>query len=323
MSIGSTGKSFDFVGRKKIFIGISLGIILIGIICTLIFGVELDISFKGGTLLKYSYSGTLDADEVQNFASEKMNITVDDVQVTEDTLSLSMNEQLTLEERTELDDALLEKYAAQSLKNIAANSVNPTMGGWFLVKCLVAVALACVFLMIYVAFRFRKIGGFTAGVMALVALLNDLLVAFFSFVIFRIPLNDNFVAVLLSILGYSLNGTIVIYDRIRENRRLMDSKTSIADVVNLSVNQSFTRCFNTALCTFVSIAVVAIMALALRMDSIVSFAVPMMMGILSGFYTSTFLCSPAWVAWEEHRQKKALLRKEAEKAAPKTAKKTK
>lgn len=178
-----------------------------------------------------------------------------------------------------------------------------------------AIALAAIFLVIYVALRFRRIGGLSAGVMALLALFNDLLVAYFAFVIFRIPLDDNFVAVVLTILGYSLNDTIVIYDRIRENRRIMDKKTPIAEIVNVSLNQSFVRTLNTAICTFIAVATVAVLALATSMESIVSFAVPMMFGVISGFYTSVFLCSPLWVAWVEHKEKKETARKNAGKTA--------
>ena len=118
---------------------------------------------------------------------------------------------------------------------------------------------------------------------------------------------------MLSILGYSLNDTIVIYDRIRENRRIMDKKTPIAEVVNVSLNQSFVRTMNTTICTFIAVATVAVLALATSMDSIVSFAVPMMFGVVSGFYTSTCLCSPIWVAWVEHKEKKEAAQKAAKK----------
>ena len=89
----------------------------------------------------------------------------------------------------------------------------------------------------------------------------------------------------------------------------MDPKTPIRDVVNRSINQSFGRSFNTSLCTFTAVAVVAVMALVLHMDSITSFAVPMMFGIVSGFYTSMFLCSPLWAAWVEYKEKKESLAK--------------
>lgn len=216
--------------------------------------------------------------------------------LTKDTnlLTVTATEDISLEQSTALDEALTAQYPDQQLVLSNSNSLNPSMGRLFFIKCLVAILLASIFLVIYVALRFRKIGGWTAGVMAVLALLNDVLVAYFAFVVFQIPLNDNFVAVVLSILGYSLNDTIVIYDRIRENRRIMDSKCSIAEVVNRSINQSFTRTLNTSICTFIAIATVAVVGLIFNLDSIISFAVPMMFGVISGFYTSVFLCSPLW-----------------------------
>jgi preprotein translocase subunit SecF len=156
-----------------------------------------------------------------------------------------------------------------------------------------------------VGFRFRRIGGISAAVMALLALLHDILIAYFTFVIFRIPLNDNFVAVVLTILGYSLNDTIVIYDRIRENRTKMDKKSSISDIVNLSLNQSLSRNIITSLCVFIAIGTVAVIAIVTSMESIISFAVPMTVGVIAGFYSSTFLCTPLWALWVEHSEKRA------------------
>ena len=229
--------------------------------------------------------------------------------------NLKLGEQLSVEELDALHAAMAEEYSDHNITLVQANSLKPSMGRNFLIKCLVAVALAAIFLVIYVALRFRKIGGWSAGAMAVAALFHDLLIAFFAFVVFRIPLNDNFVAVLLSILGYSLNATIVVDDRIRENRRLMDAKTPLSEIVNVSLNQSFTRTLNTSICTFLAIGTVAVIALAMNLESIVSFAVPMMFGVLSGFYSSVCLCSPTWVLWQEHRDKKEALKKAAGKKA--------
>ena len=300
-------KQFDFVGRRKVFFCISIGIILVGILCNILLGVELDISFKGGTLLKYSFEGDIDNSGVEQLIKGKLPdaaVTVTENDLATNTISVELTRKTSLEEQEEVFKTLTDAYPDNKLDQIGANSLEPANGRMFFIKCLVAIALASLFLVIYVALRFRKIGGFSAAVMALLALFNDILVAYFVFVIFRIPLNDNFVAVVLSILGYSLNGTIVIYDRIRENRRVMDKKTPIAEVVNVSINQSFVRTLNTALCTFIAVATVAILALVTSMESIVSFAVPMMFGVLSGFYTSTFLSSPLWVTWVEHKEKR-------------------
>ena len=143
----------------------------------------------------------------------------------------------------------------------------------------------------------------SAGAFALLALLHDLLICYFVFVIFRIELNDNFVAVLLTILGYSLNDTIVVFDRVRENRR-RNKTMPISDVVNLSVNQSFTRTLITTIAVFIAIATVVVVGLVMRIDSILSFALPMLFGVVSGFYSSVFLASPLWAWWRETHAEK-------------------
>ncbi len=313
-------KQFDFIGHRKVFLIISLVIIVAGILCSILMPIDLDISFKGGTLVRYTFSGDLDEGQVDDFVSAQLGRSVEVPPFSSDMsgtslIEISLPDQLSVEELDALHAAMAEEYSDHNITLVQANSLKPSMGRNFLIKCLVAVALAAIFLVIYVALRFRKIGGWSAGAMAVAALFHDLLIAFFAFVVFRIPLNDNFVAVLLSILGYSLNATIVVYDRIRENRRLMDAKTPLSEIVNVSLNQSFTRTLNTSICTFLAIGTVAVIALAMNLESIVSFAVPMMFGVLSGFYSSVCLCSPTWVLWQEHRDKKETLKKAAGKKA--------
>ena len=313
-------KQFDFIGHRKVFLIISLVIIVAGILCSILMPIDLDISFKGGTLVRYSFTGELDENQVDDFVSAQLGRSVEVPPFSSDMsgtslIEISLPDQLSVEELDALHAAMAEEYGDHDITLVQANSLKPSMGRNFLIKCLVAVALAAIFLVIYVALRFRKIGGWSAGAMAVAALFHDLLIAFFTFVVFRIPLNDNFVAVLLSILGYSLNATIVVYDRIRENRRLMDAKTPLSEIVNVSLNQSFTRTLNTSICTFLAIGTVAVIALAMNLESIVSFAVPMMFGVLSGFYSSVCLCSPTWVLWQEHRDKKETLKKAAGKKA--------
>lgn len=313
-------KQFDFIGHRKVFLIISLVIIVAGILCSILMPIDLDISFKGGTLVRYSFTGELDENQVDDFVSAQLGRSVEVPPFSSDMsgtslIEISLPDQLSVEELDALHAAMAEEYGDHDITLVQANSLKPSMGRNFLIKCLVAVALAAIFLVIYVALRFRKIGGWSAGAMAVAALFHDLLIAFFTFVVFRIPLNDNFVAVLLSILGYSLNATIVVYDRVRENRRLMDAKTPLSEIVNVSLNQSFTRTLNTSLCTFLAIGTVAVIALAMNLESIVSFALPMMFGVISGFYSSVCLCSPTWVLWQEHRDKKAAQKKAAGKKA--------
>ena len=302
-------KNFDFCGKRKVFLYVSIAIMVIGVFFNIFFGVEMDIDFKGGTLLKYSYQGTLEESTVTEFVHKTFADA--DVDITSEsglsTIVISMAKDIEVEQQTTFIESLKKQFPDNKITEISTNSLQPSYGRQFFLKCIAAIVLASLFLLAYVGFRFRKIGGFSAGAMALIALLHDILIAYFVFVIFRIPLNDNFVAVVLTILGYSLNDTIVIYDRIRENRAKMDKKASINEIVNVSLSQSFGRTLNTSICTFLAIGTVAVIALVFSMDAIISFAIPMSIGVISGFYSSTFLCTPFWALWVEHteRRKKA------------------
>jgi preprotein translocase SecF subunit len=157
--------------------------------------------------------------------------------------------------------------------------------------------------MIYVWIRFKKIGGLSAGLMAIVALIHDILVVFFTCVVFKIPIGDSFVAVALSIIGYSVNDTIVIYDRIRENHDL-HPKIAVDTLTDLSISQSITRSINTNIAVCLSVTIVYIMARFNSIDSIESFALPMAIGSVSGCYSTICIAGPLWVMWQKHKEKK-------------------
>ena len=167
------------------------------------------------------------------------------------------------------------------------------------------VALAAVLLVIYVALRFRKIGGMSAGIMAVIALVHDVLMVYFTFVIFRFPIDDNFIAVVLTILGYSLNDTIVIYDRVRENRRILGPKVGYEELLDTSINQTLTRSINTSVCTFLAVTVVFVVGTIYGLSSVTTFALPMMIGIVTGCYSSVCMAGPMYVMWQNHKLKKA------------------
>lgn len=152
-------KELNIVGNRKIFFSVSIALILIGILCNIFLGVQLDISFKGGTLLKYSYTGDIDEPKLDALITDTLKKDVDTTLSTDGDVNLinvSLVEELSLDETTALTTALTKEYPKSELKLINSNSLDPTMGTMFFVKCLVAIALACVFLLIYVALRFRK-----------------------------------------------------------------------------------------------------------------------------------------------------------------------
>lgn len=300
-------KNFDFIAKRKLFLYISLALIAVGLIVNIFLGVELDIQFKGGTLLQYTYENQLDKVAATEFIHEKfknaeINIT-DNGESGLPTIAISLPDEIDVKTQTTFVEELQKKFPDSKITSTKTNSLQPSYSRTFFAKCCVAILIASLFLVVYVGFRFRKIGGVSAGVVSLLALLHDILLAYFVFVIFRIPLNDNFVAVVLTILGYSLNDTIVIYDRIRENRLKMDKKTPISDIVNVSLRQTFGRTLNTSICTLVAIGTVAVAALIFSLDAITSFAIPMSVGVVCGFYSSTFLCAPMWALWVEFSEK--------------------
>ena len=166
-------------------------------------------------------------------------------------------------------------------------------------------------LIIYIAIRFKKIGGWLAGICAIIALLHDCIIVYCTFIVCGMPINANFMAVVLTILGYSINNTIVIYDRIRENSKLYGKKMTIEENVNLSINQSLTRSINTSLTTVVAMLAVTIVAAVYGVTSIISFSLPVMVGMIAGTYSSVCLVSVLWSYFEG--------KKDTHKGAPKAA----
>lgn len=301
----------DFVKNRKIYYIISCSLIAIALLVSLIFGVKVDIQFRGGTIATYSYSGELDIEEFEKTVQEQTNMQVSaraakNMATGEPnvTLNFASKEGLSVEAQTALTTALQDAYPDNAIATVSVNSVSPTMGKDFLLKCLVAVAFSAIFMILYIALRFRNIGGWSAGVFAVVALLHDIAMVFATFIIFRMSLDDNFIAVLLVILGYSINDTIVIYDRIRENARLHTGRMSegnIKDVVNLSINQTLSRTVNTTVATLIAMVVVCILAFANGVNSIVEFAFPLIIGLISGAYSSICLSGPLWVVWQQYK----------------------
>lgn len=301
-------KQFDFYAKRKIFYSISIGLMIVAAAFLFISGVTLDIQFKGGTIVTYSYEGELDKAKFQSTVEATIDGRVS-VQESTDvvtsakhvTVSLAEAKGVSAEKMTELDTKLLSDFPENNIQTVSSNSVDPTIGHEFLLKCLVAMAFAAVLMVIYVALRFRVIGGWSAGITAVIALIHDVVVIFSVFVIFRIPIDGNFIAVVLTILGYSLNDTIVIYDRVRENKHLNGGKTPFPQLMNQSIWQCMARTMATSFTTITSMVIVCVVAMIFRVDSIISFAFPLTIGLVSGTYSSLCIAGPLWVQWNEYK----------------------
>ena len=300
--------NINFFAHRKYYFTISIMLIVVMFACALVFGVNLDIQFKGGALLTYSYTGDLDAPAFQKAAEKVLGQSVSMQESTDIAtgkrnivLSLPTSEGIDAERQAALAAALNEQFSGNEIETASISVVNPTIGGEFLAKCLVAIGFAALLMVFYVSFRFRRIGGWSAGVTAVVAMVHDILMVFAVFVIGRISLNANFIAVCLTILGYSLNDTIVIYDRIRENRRIYGTSMPVEDLVNLSLNQSMTRSLLTSVTTASAMVVVSLVALLYNVNTILSFSFPMIIGMVSGFYSSVCIAPALWTMWQKKK----------------------
>ncbi len=302
---------FGFFKNRKKFYALSAIIFIVGIAGMFINGVNLDIQFKGGAIVDYTYTGDIDSTKAEQIAEKaiKRECTVQEkTAVVGNTTMLSVNiagdEGLSSGEQEQLTTALETSFPKNEIKQYNVQTVEPFIGKDYARRSLVAVAIAAVLIILYVWFSFRKVSGLSAGVTGLIALLHDVIVVFFAFIVFNIPINESFIAAALTILGFSINDTIVIFDRIRENKIAYGTKLSTAELVDKSISQSFTRSLNTSLCTLFSIALVFAFAVARGVDSITSFALPMIFGIVSGCYSSVCIAGPLWTTWQNYKQKK-------------------
>ena len=208
---------------------------------------------------------------------------------------------VNIEEEAALIAAIEEAYPDVNFTNAGSNSVSASMGKETLIKSLIAVLIAVGLMLVYIAIRFRKIGGWRAGFCAIVSLIVSLSFVFATFIIMGSSLSENFIAVLLTILGYAINNTIIIYDRVRENKaKLGRSRIDYAKLVNDSMNETLTRTINTTITTSIAIGTVAVMSIVFRIESIISFAFPMLVGIIAGTLSTLFISGPLWVKLQKN-----------------------
>jgi preprotein translocase SecF subunit len=272
-------------------------------------GIQLDIQFKGGTIFKYSYTGTINEEIAENVVEQAVGrTTIGQLQSNIGTkdqmliLSLADNEALSSQEQEAVSSALNQAFPNANLTLSESLTVEPFLGARFFRNGMIAIGLSFLLVLVYVGVRFKNMGGISAGTMAIVALIHDALIVTAAFIVFKIPINDSFIAAILTIIGFSINDTIVIYDRIRENTHLFGRKLSTEELVDKSINQSMMRSINTNIAVFVSITVVYIFAQIYNIESIRSFALPMMFGTISGCYSTVCIAGPLWTMWQNYKK---------------------
>jgi len=305
-----TAKVYNFCSKKKMILGILIGIAVVFILGVVLRGVNFAIEFSGGTMLTYEYEGEVNTNDISAVVGDIVSVPVTvrtgeslDSGNKQFIISFTSDEGLNVERQAQLTDALQEKYPDGNITLFDSNDVSPSSGREFLLKCLVAVIFAGIVVIIYIAIRFRNIGGWSAGVCSIFALCHDILVAITASVVFGFEFNANIVAVILTILGYSINNTIVIYDRIRENRSLMP-KASLNELINTGCSQSLTRSVRTSVTTIGTMLIITIVVLISGYNSLLTFSVPLVFGLISGTYSSLFVAPVTW-SWWKGRSKKA------------------
>lgn len=304
---GADIKRLDFTGHRKIFYAISLVLIAVAVVVTFL-GADVAIEFKGGTMITYSFAGEINDADAEKKVEELTgaNVTVqqgDMFQSDRKKLSISFvsNEGFTAEKQTALTSSLQEAYKDNDLQILDSTDVAASSGRNFFIKCIVAVIFSAIVLIIYISLRFKRMSGWSSGICAVLALLHDIVVTYAAFVLMGFQINSNFIAVVLTILGSSINDTIVVYDRIRENRKLMPS-AEIHDLVNISTTQSMTRSFRTTITTVATMIIISIVAYMRGVTSILSFSIPISVGMIVGTYSSLCLAPSLWVSMQKAKK---------------------
>ncbi len=299
---------YNFVKNLKIPLIVYAVVIVAAIVLGAIFGVNLDINFKGGSRFTYTYTGeiaTSDAESVIEKALDKDVVVTQSTSLTGEStklvVSLVADESLSTEAQQQITKALTDTYKDNEIALGDSTTVSPSVAGSFFAKSLFAVLVAAVLVVIYVGIRFRLIGGVSAALTALAALVLDVCVAFATCIFFRLQIDTNFMAVILTILGYSLNDTIVIYDRVRENRKLYASE-ELSDIVNLSIGQVLRRNIFTTVTTFMAIMTIVVVSEFFGLTTLRTFAIPMAFGIVSGCVSSVMVSGPLWVIWCNYKK---------------------
>ena len=285
---------FHFIKNKKVTLTIIAAILVIGLASFFIRGFNIDIDFSGGTEIQIDL-GT----EVTNEVCDKVNDIIADKigsDYVSSTTKSTANKNIAIirtgtaaldtEQQATLEAALVEAFPETNVDNIQLTTFQPTIGDSLTKKAILAVAIAVFLMLGYIWFRFEL----NSGIAAVACLTHDLFVMLTVYSLFQIPINSNIIAALLTILGYSINATIIVFDRIRENKKLDGGKSDFGDIVNKSTHDTLARSINTTITTLLTIGMIYI----LGVDSIKDFAFPLIIGIVAGLFSSVFISGKLW-----------------------------
>ena len=284
------------VEKSKIWISLSLIFIIVGLGFMFTRGLNFGIDFKGGTQVVFDFGKPFDKAAVdkivKGYAEDALTNTVNGDQYE------IKSSKLDSKKVNEIFDTLKKDYGLKQDALVSQNDIGSSIGKELTRNTIFAIIVAFVAMLIYIAIRFE----FKFGVAALTALIHDILVTLSVYAIFNIPVNAPFIAAILTIIGYSINDTIVIFDRIRENYKTMRTAPTI-EVADKSLTQTMSRSINTTLTTLITIIAVNVFVPAVR-----DFSFPLVIGIATGAYSSIFIASPTWIWLKNKASKKKGIR---------------
>lgn len=293
-------KTFSFVKHFKIFLIISAILVVTGVVglVTLPFGVNLfnmDVDFLGGVTMTYDLGQQADTKEVESIAKDVLGDKFSSVTTSGSTGTQVVVKALYVpnETRDALYDAIQAEYSDAIV--VASSSVSASVSSDLRNSAMISALVAVLCMLVYIGIRFD----FRSGLAAVCALCHDILVMLSAYIIFRIPFNANFIAAALTILGYSINATIVVFDRARENAK-SNPKTDFAEIMDKSVWQTMGRSINTTITTLLTITMVII----LGVTSIRNFCWPLFIGVLAGCYSSVCISGNIWVRLRKLKKNK-------------------
>ncbi len=293
-------KTFSFVKHFKLFLIISAILVVTGVVglVTLPFGVNLfnmDVDFLGGVTMTYDLGQQADTKEVESIAKDVLGDKFSSVTTSGSTGTQVVVKALYVpnETRDALYDAIQAEYSDAIV--VASSSVSASVSSDLRNSAMISALVAVLCMLVYIGIRFD----FRSGLAAVCALCHDILVMLSAYIIFRIPFNANFIAAALTILGYSINATIVVFDRARENAK-SNPKTDFAEIMDKSVWQTMGRSINTTITTLLTITMVII----LGVTSIRNFCWPLFIGVLAGCYSSVCISGNIWVRLRKLKKNK-------------------
>lgn len=280
------------IENTKIWFAFSLLIIITGFIFIGVYGLEYGIDFKGGTIVQIEMKQSFVKADVDSIAKKYApDYTSNISNGTEYDIKSSV---ITAEQIPTMISDIKAKYKDSTLK--AQDNIGASIGNETRQKAILAVIIASLCMLVYVAIRFE----IRFGIAAILALIHDVLVVLSVYAVFRLPINSYFIAAVLTVLGYSMCDTIVVFDRIRENQTII-RKAPLTELVDASITQCMTRSINTVLTVLITLTSVYVFVPAIR-----EFALPLIIGIVSGCYSSIFIASPFWVILKSRAARNAL-----------------